>query len=109
FSEVGLGAHGSFLAGPIDLDYQIYATQGLNDGVVENDLGRISVATGRSQESFVENNNGEPAVTGRMATRYLDLLELGVSAWHGAYNSYIEDGEDVDQRRTLTIGAIDMR
>ncbi len=109
FSEVGLGAHGTFLAGPIDLDYQVYATQGLNDGVVENDLGRISVAAGRSQESFVENNNGEPAVTGRLAARYSDSLELGVSAWHGAYNTFVADGEDIDERRTLTIAAIDMR
>ncbi len=109
FSEVGLGAHGTFLAGPIDLDYQVYATQGLNDGVLVNDLGRISVAAGRSQESFVENNNGEPAVTGRVATRYSDMLELGVSAWHGAYNTFVDDGEEIDERRTLTIGAVDMR
>lgn len=109
FSEVGLGAHGTFLVGPLDLDYQIYATQGLNDGVVENDLGRISVAAGRSQESFIENNNGEPALTGRLAARYSDMLELGVSAWHGAYNTFVQDGEDVDERRTLTIGAVDMR
>ncbi len=109
FSEVGLGAHGTFLTGPLELDYQLYLTQGLGDGILNNDLGRISVAAGRSQDAFVENNNGEPALTARLATRYADLVELGISGWHGAYNAYRLEGEDIDERRTLTIAALDLR
>jgi hypothetical protein len=107
FSEVGGGAHGTILVGPLDLDYQLYATQGLADGVLDNELGRTSIPHGRSEELLAEDNNGQPAVTGRVALRYRALAELGVSAWYGAYNSHEVDGEKISPSRTLGIGAVD--
>ncbi len=107
FSEVGFGLHGSIAASVVDLDYQLYATQGLSDGVLDNNEGRTSIPAGRSAFLFEEDNNNEPAVTGRFAVRYEGLAELGLSGWHGAYNTYEREGETVDDRRTLTIAALD--
>lgn len=107
FSEVGLGAHGSVLVGPLDLDYQLYATQGLADGVLDNPEGRTSIPNGRAASLFAEDNNGIPAVTGRVALRYDVLAELGLSGYHGAYNTFELEGEEVDAMRTLTLGAVD--
>jgi hypothetical protein len=107
FSEVGVGAHGTLLAGPVDVDYQIYLTQGLADGVLDNGEGRTSIPHGRSEELFEEDNNAEPAITGRVAVRYATLVEVGLSGWHGAYNTYELEGEEVDDRRTLSIFALD--
>src|SRR5690554_2211634 len=38
FSEVGAGANGVIALGAIELDYQLYLTQGLGDGVVDNNM-----------------------------------------------------------------------
>lgn len=43
-----------------------------------------------------------------MAARYENALEVGLSTWHGAYNVYKMEGEDVDERRTVTIVAADI-
>src|SRR5690606_3487884 len=49
FTELGAGLHGTVIAGPLDIDYQVYATQGLADGVVDNESGRTDIAAGRSE------------------------------------------------------------
>ena len=109
FSEVGAGAHGTILVGPLDLDYQAYVTQGLGDGVLDNPLGRTSIPAGRGNELFAEDNNRSPALTGRAALRYRRLAELGVSAYYGAFNTYVVDGLRIDSRRDLAIFAVDYR
>lgn len=107
FSEVGAGAHGTLLVGPLDLDYQLYLTQGIADGVVDNDTGRTSVPAGRDPALFESDNNHSPAVTGRVAARYDDLAELGLSGWRGAYNTHVRDGEEIDDPRSVTLAAVD--
>jgi hypothetical protein len=109
FSEVGAGAHGTILVGPLDLDYQAYVTQGLGDGVLDNPLGRTSIPAGRGNELFAEDNNRSPAFTGRTALRYRRLAELGLSAYFGAFNTYVVDGLRIDSRRDLLIAAVDYR
>lgn len=109
FSEVGVGAIGTFIVGPLDLDYQFYVTQGLNDGIVDNPLGRTSIPNGKGQGLFEEDNNGSPALTGRLALRYDLIAELGVSGYFGAYNTSTIDGVRIDERRDLFIGALDYR
>ncbi|MEZ0310421.1 MAG: hypothetical protein ACAI38_01520 [Myxococcota bacterium] len=109
FSEVGAGAHGTVLVGPLDLDYQAYVTQGLGDGVLDNPLGRTSIPAGRGNELFAEDNNRSPAFTGRAALRYRRLGELGLSAYYGAFNTYVVDGLRIDSRRDLLIAAVDYR
>ncbi len=109
FSELGAGVHGTFLAGELDLDYQAYVVQGLGDGVLDNPLGRTSIPAGRSNRVFEQDNNAGPAFTGRTALRYRRLAELGVSAYHGAFNTYVVDGLRIDSRRDLTIVAADYR
>ncbi|TDP75967.1 hypothetical protein [Bradymonas sediminis] len=107
FSEVGAGANGVIDLGVIELDYQLYLTQGLGDGVVDNNMGRTSIPDGRSPGLMEADNNGEPAVTARLALRYAESLEVGLSGWHGAYNSFKADGDEIDERRTVTLAALD--
>lgn len=107
FSEVGAGANGVVNFGAIELDYQAYLTQGLSDGVLDNNLGRTSIPDGREAGLMEQDNNGEPAVSGRLALRYDSFFEVGLSGWHGAYNVYEADGDEVDERRTATLVAVD--
>jgi len=54
-----------------------------------------------------EDNNGSPAVVGRIAFSPTIDYEFGVSVHHGAYNTFNVEGTPVDKRRDLTIAALD--
>lgn len=106
-SEVGGGVYGRLRAGQLTFTYDAYLTNGLTDGVVGNALGRTDIASGKSEEMFAEDNNGSPALSGRVAVRSLARGEVGVSYYGGYYNSFRVEGEDVDERRWLGITALD--
>ena len=106
-SEVGFGVHGRLVPPGFGLTYDLYATNGLGDGVILNSEGRTSLADGKSEERFAEDNNGSLAFSGRLAAQRQGLGELGLSWYTGIYNSYKAEGEVVDEARRLTIGALD--
>jgi hypothetical protein len=106
-SEVGAGAYGRFVVGDLLLSYDAYVTNGLGEGVVGNDLGRTDIPSGKSGEQFAEDNNGAPAFSTRLALRAPELGEVGLSHYRGYYNTYAREGVDVDDRRWLSISALD--
>lgn len=107
-SEVGFGAYGKFGAGDLVLSYDAYLTNGLSDGVVGNAVGRTDIPSGKGEELFGEDNNGSPAVSGRVAARKPGMGEVGLSYYGGYYSSFRLEGEDVDERRWLGITALDV-
>jgi hypothetical protein len=106
-SEVGGGAYGRLVLRGAILSYDAYLTNGLADGVVGNELGRTDISSGKSEESFEEDNNGSPALSGRVALRRPALGELGVSYYGGYYNTFRSEGVEVDRRRWLGITVLD--
>ena len=106
-SEVGGGVYGRVGLGGLILSYDAYLTNGLTDAVVGNELGRTDIASGKSEEILAEDNNGSPAVSGRVALRGSSLGELGLSYYGGYYNAFRVEGTDVDERRWLGIAALD--
>ena len=106
-SEVGAGIYGRGASGGLILSYDVYMTNGLGESVVGNELGRTDIASGKSEEQFEEDNNGSPAVSGRVGLRRLGLGEVGLSYYGGYYNSFRFEGEEVDDRRWLGIAALD--
>jgi len=106
-SEVGFGAHGKFFPGNVTVSYDAYFTNGLGEGIVLSDLNRTNIAGGKSQEQFVEDNNGTPAFSGRIAVSHYDWGELGFSYYGGIYNTFKIEGDIVDEKRRLDIFAID--
>jgi len=107
-SEVGGGVYGKGTAGGLLLSWDLYLTNGPGDGVVGNETGRTDIPSGKSEEQFGEDNNGSPAVSGRMAVRRPGLGEVGLSYYGGYYNSFRLEGEEVDARRWLGIAALDL-
>jgi hypothetical protein len=55
----------------------------------------------------VDDENGSPAMVGRVAWSPRVGIEIGFSAHHGAWNVFEEDGVRLDRRRDLTIGVAD--
>lgn len=106
-SEVGGGVYGRVGLGGLILSYDAYLTNGLTDAVVGNELGRTDIASGKGEEMLAEDNNGSPAISGRVALREPSLGELGLSYYGGHYNTFRVEGVDVDERRWLGIAALD--
>lgn len=107
-SEVGFGVFGRIPVGSWTLSYDTYLTNGLGDRVVGNATGRTDIPSGKTGSSFAEDNNGSPAISGRVAARIPRLGEVGVSYYGGHYNSFRVEGEEVDERRWLGIAALDL-
>jgi hypothetical protein len=106
-SEAGFGVYGRFnLIRDLSLTYSGYLTNGLGDGVILNTEGRTSVPAGKREEAFKEDNNGLPAYSGRIAMQH-SLGELGFSFYHSVYNSFRIEGIEIDEKRSLSIGALD--
>lgn len=106
-SEVGFGVHGRLAPRGFGITYDLYATNGLGDGVILNAEGRTSLGDGKRAEAFAEDNNGSPAISGRLAAQHDELGELGVSFYTGIYNSYRSEGVEVDEARRVSLFALD--
>lgn len=104
-SEPGFGAFGQFgLARTGRITYELYATNGFHDGLITDSEDGTRIALGRGN---LEDNNGSPAFVGRVAISPMQSAEVGVSAHHGAYNVFDAEGTRIDERRDLTILAVD--
>jgi hypothetical protein len=104
-SEAGFGAFGQVgFARTGRFTYEVYATNGFHDGLITDSEEGTRVPLGRGN---VEDNNGSPAFVGRFAVSPLPSAELGISAHHGAYNVFTSEGTQVDERRDLSILALD--
>lgn len=106
-SEAGFGILGGVGVGrAARLTYEVYATNGFHDGVVEGSQAGTRIAAGRGN---FEDNNASPALVGRLAWSPALEHELGFSAHHGAYNVFRADGETLAPRRDLTILVLDFQ
>lgn len=106
-SEVGFGAHGRLAPPGFSLSYDAYLVNGLGDGVVQNGTGRTDIPSGKTEDRFAEDNNGSPAVSGRIAAQHRGWGELGLSWYGGIYNTFRIEGQPVDEKRRLSIVAVD--
>lgn len=104
-SEPGVGVLGQVSLGRRGrLTYEAYATNGFHDGLIRDAEDGTRIPLGRGN---FEDNNGSPAVVARIAWSPSIEHEVGVSTHRGAYNVFIEDGVEVDQRRNVTIAVLD--
>lgn len=107
-SEVGFGAHGRLFPRGFTITYDGYLSNGLGDGVILNDAGRTRLASGKGTGLVAGDNNGRPAVSGRIGLQRRSLGELGLSYYGGTYNSFRVEGLDVDVKRAVRLAALDL-
>jgi hypothetical protein len=87
------------------MTYEAYLVNGLNDNIVLAGDG-TSIPEGRPT-AFEEDNNGSPSFVGRLALIPASGVELGLSLHTGIYNTFKQEGLVVDEKRSLTIVAVD--
>ncbi len=107
-SEVGFGAHGRLFPRGFSVTYDAYLTNGLGDGIILNEAGRTRLASGKGTGLVAGDNNGRPALSGRVGVQRRQVGELGLSYYGGTYNSFRVDGQEVDARRGVTLVALDL-
>ena len=105
FSEVGMGFLGVFNTSATSrVTYEIYAVNGINDGLILDSGGNTSIPNGKSN---FEDNNNNSSITGRIAYSPFSSFEFGVSTHSGPYNVFKVEGIEVDKKRSLSIFALD--
>ncbi|MFT5141783.1 MAG: hypothetical protein ACI80V_002598 [Rhodothermales bacterium] len=108
-SEVGFGLHGHADVSGINAAYQVYLVNGLGAGIVNNSQGRTHIPSGKSEETFEEDNNGKPSITARLELSTPDLGKVGLSWYGGVYNNWQIEGEAVAEKRAVRLLAVDFR
>jgi hypothetical protein len=104
-SEPGVGLLGLFPVGPAArVTYEAYAVNGFGDGLLRDVGDGIRLPMGRQGG---EDANHSPSVVARVAASPREGWEIGVSAHHGAYNTFESEGVALAQRRDLTIAVVD--
>lgn len=105
-SEPGFGVLGQVAAGRGGgrITYEVYGTNGFHAGLIDDAEEGTRIPLGRGN---FEDNNGSPAIVGRLAWSPSVSHEIGVSAHHGAYNVFNLEGTAIDERRDLTIAVVD--
>ena len=106
--EVGKGFFGNKELSPTtEFGYELYFVNGLTDGILDNEDGATRIASGKNEEMFEEDNNGTPSITGRLGFESRLTGEVGLSFYKGVYNSFMMEGEVVDEKRFVQITALD--
>lgn len=105
-SEPGLGVFGTIPLGTrgARITYEAYGVNGFHAGILTDSPEGLRIPAGRRN---FEDANRSPAFVGRLAGGPGPGWELGVSAHHGAWNEFEEEGLELDRRRDLTIWAVD--
>ncbi len=107
-SMMGFGARGRFWLGSSStIGYDAVIVNGLGDKILSTSEQKTVVRAARSNALFEESNNGVPAVVARVNWIYQRQFEIGLSGYHGIYNSFRNEGAQVDTKRTLTMLAVD--
>ena len=104
-SEPGFGVLGQLPAGRRGrVTWEAYLTNGFHDGLINGSPDGTRIPLGRGNS---DDQNASPAFVGRVAWSPATGYEIGLSTHHGAWNVFTLDGEQVDDRRDLTLGVVD--
>lgn len=109
WSNVGFGVYGKKFKKDWVVAYEAYATNGFNDNIIYNTVGRTDLPSAKlNKDRFEESFNGLPMVTAKAAVRHRKIAEVGVSYMGGVYNKFEDDGVVLDKRRSVHTYAVDM-
>ena len=108
WSNVGFGLYGKAYTGKWAWAYEAYLTNGFDDRIIDNEMGRTWLpATKENPDRFEESFNGIPMTTLKAAIQHRKIGEVGISWMGDVYNRFEVDGATVDSKRRVDVFAID--
>jgi hypothetical protein len=108
FSNAGVGLFGKKYTENWMFGYEVYLSGNFDDSIIENAENKTFLPAAKNNpERFEEINSGEPLFTGKIAIRNNRIGELGISYMKGIYNKFEEDGIVIDEKRRVSIFALD--
>ena len=104
-AQPGLGAFGQFTApGSSRITYEAYAVTGYHDGLMLDSPDGTRLPAGRFNP---EDRNASPAWVARTEWSPSPRSSVGLSGYHGAWNTFRIEGLDVDERHDVAVAALD--
>lgn len=108
FSNAGAGFFGKKYTENWMFGYEVYLSGNFDDSIIENTENKTFLPEAKNNpERFEEINSGEPLFTGKLAIRNNKIGELGISYMKGIYNKFQEDGIVIDEKRRVSVFALD--
>jgi hypothetical protein len=104
-AQPGLGVFGSYHRDVSRVTWELYGVTGYHSGLLTESPAGTRLPFGRRNP---EDANNSPAVVGRVEWSPLARAAIGLSGYHGAYNVFTMEGLDVDERRDVTVGVLDL-
>ncbi len=108
FSNAGVGLFGKKYSEKWMFGYEAYFSGGFDNSIIENTKNKTFLpASKENPERFEEINSGEPLFTGKLSIRNNKIGEIGLSYMGGIYNKFQDDGIVIDEKRRISIFALD--
>ena len=108
WSNPGFGFYGKQYSGHWMFGYEAYLTAGFDDAIIDNTEGRTYLpAAKNSLTRFTSSASGKPLYNAKLSFGNDKIGELGLSYMGGVYNSYLIEGAQVDNERTVNVYDVD--
>jgi hypothetical protein len=108
WSNAGFGLFGKTFSDQWMFGYELYLTGGFDNTIIDNEENKTFLPAAKANsERFEESASGTPLFTGKVEVRHSKIGELGMSYMAGAYNTFLDDGVEVDSKRRLDVVAVD--
>ncbi|HEU5319838.1 MAG TPA: hypothetical protein VFX28_03500, partial [Methylomirabilota bacterium] len=104
-AQPGLGFFGQHTRSGSRFTWELHAVNGYQDGILVASPEGTRLPAGKKNP---EDANASPAFVGRVEWSPGSRTALGFSGYHGAYNVYRLDGMDVEERRDVSVAALDV-
>ncbi len=110
WSNAGFGLFGKTYQSNWTFGYEFYLSGGFDGSVISNAENRTNLSAAKENpERFNELHSGKPLYTAKLATKYKDKAEMGVSYMGGQFSKSTEDGLSVNPVLKSNVWAFDFR
>ncbi|MGJ1414538.1 hypothetical protein [Sphingobacterium multivorum] len=108
WSNAGFGLYGKHYDDDWMFGYEAYVSGGFDQSIINNEQGKTYLAATKSNtDRFELSLTGQPLFSGKLAARNNRIGEIGISYMGGIYNRYVDNGNVIDEKRTLSVYAVD--
>tara|TARA_R110002049_G_scaffold239599_1_gene412937 strand:+ start:5426 stop:6649 length:1224 start_codon:yes stop_codon:yes gene_type:complete len=108
WSNAGFGLFGKTYRKDWMFGYELYLSGGFDNSIIDNSENKTFLpATKENGERFEESASGTPLTTAKIAVRHNTFGEIGLSNMGGIYNTFEDDGIELDKKRRVNLYAID--